>query len=152
MIKRAALVLASFFSIVLLLMLEHQFIFTLLRLPEMRAPYLLTLSFLLLVSLTIFSFRKKISIFRTLVLGILAGQVCGTISLSFANLFIPNGIQRNLASLQRDGFVEIFLTDTIVAAILGAWILGGIGFLVYRFLEERFSAREHSQIVEVRSR
>lgn len=136
--RRSISVLIAFLLIELLLALEHKFIFTLLKLPEMRLPYITMLSIFLLCTLVVFSFKKNISTFKALIIGIIFGQISGTASLTMANLFIKNGIQRNLASLNRDGFAEIFLTDATVAAILGGWLLGGIGFLAYSVLVKKF--------------
>lgn len=146
--RRSVLVFIAFSPVPILLMMEHSFIFTLIRLPEMRLPYLISLSLSLLLALGVFSSWKKVPIVWSFLIGIFTGQICGTISLTIANLFIPNGIQRNLASLDRDGIVDLMLTDSIVAAVLGGWLLGGIGFLLYCLLEKKFLVPENSMAPE----
>ncbi len=139
MISRPFLIFIAFSLAEFGLILERDFIFKLLKLPEMRIPYMMSFSIFLFCALSIFSVRKRMSLLKTAITGIVVGQIVGTVSLTLANLFIPNGVQRNLASLKREGFFELLITDATIAFVLGGWLLGGSAFLLYGFLEKKFT-------------
>ena len=130
-------VLAPVLLIVCSLILEWGFIGKILRLSEMRLPYVFFYSVMISGALFWTSINGARSIFFRTVLGFFSGQIAATIALTLANLFIVNGLKRNLASLQRDGFLELFLTDFAVAFFLGGWLLGGLAFLFSAYLKRK---------------
>ena len=117
--------------------------FAFVKLGEMRIPYMVFYSGLLIFGLWLISLRQINSLFKMDVIGVFVGQLAGTISLMFANLFIPNGIERNLSSFEREGFLNLILVDSSVAFILGGWLLGGVVFVVFSWMKKQGKRATH---------
>lgn len=121
------------------LLFEWKLISSLLKLREMRVPYIASVFILISTALAIRSFRSgRKSLWICFGYGALTGQVAGTVSLSLANLFIQDGIGRNLETLHREGIFELLIMDASVAFVLGGWLIGAGAFVAYEILSRRY--------------
>ena len=97
----------------------------------MRLPYFACFTGFIFISLIFLGHLAGKSLLTKAMLGMLLGEILGTISLSIANLFIQNGVERNLMTFRANGIFSIVETDATVAFVLGCWLLGGISFLLF---------------------
>jgi Na+/H+-dicarboxylate symporter len=121
--------------IVAALFAVRKWLYAFIKLEHMRVPYVVLFSTLLLFGLWAMSERLKSSLAGSIMLGAIVGQIAATLSLTCANFFIPNGVERNFTTFAREGFLSSLLNDVMVAFILGGWLLGAIVFWLYRSLE-----------------
>ncbi|NHZ97371.1 hypothetical protein [Massilia sp. CCM 8734] len=119
------------------ILLEWNVIRSFLKLRDMRVPYAAFFLALVSLALAVRASRAAWPLWKAFIGGAVVGQLAGTVSLSLANLFIRNGIERNLQALQRDP-IGLFLMDGVVALVLGGWLIAGIAFVVYEILSRRY--------------
>jgi hypothetical protein len=116
------------------------------KLPAMKLPYeiffICILFGLSLVYLSRVSVSVSVSMLKGILYGALAGQLASFVSLTIANFFIPNGVDRTMRSFRLFGVVDVLLLDFWVAFILGGWLIGGILFLIYGLLARKFASTE----------
>lgn len=101
------------------------------KVEQMRVPYLASLFFILstvIIALRAYLFKMATSIL--VVSGLFVGQIVATISISVANLFIPNGIDRTIRTIEKIGIGSILIGDFFAAALLGGWLFGVISFIL----------------------
>jgi hypothetical protein len=99
-------------------------------------PFFLILFFMLMVT---YRYVSKSPLLILVLLGAFVGQAAAAISLRIANLFIENGLDRTMRSIQLFGITSLFVTDLSVAFLLGGWLFGMVIFALTRFLEGRVS-------------
>lgn len=121
---------------------EWKLITSLLKLREMRVPYITFYLTLVSFALAIHILRGPGPLWKFFVYGALIGQLAATVSLLLANLFIKNGVDRNLQSLKRDGLFELLLMDSTVAFVLGGWLIAGVAFVAHEILSRRYVRAE----------
>lgn len=98
------------------------------KLEEMRIPYIFLLSVLLAVVFHVFaSIRKTGHVIAALMMGLLAGVLCGTVAITTSNLAIDDGVDRLLRSFQRD-WLRAAVSDVPVSLLLGSWFVGSVSF------------------------
>lgn len=103
------------------------------KLEEMRLPYIITFSVIIsLVLIVSRGYVCRISMFASIIYGAIVGQIASTISITVANLFIPNGVNRTIRAIEKFGIQDILLIDLVVAFVLGGWLLGAAGFALFR--------------------
>ena len=107
----------------------------------MRLPYTTGFFIILFCALTLAAqWVTRHRVFPVAAVGACVGQLAATVSIFFANFFIPDGIVRTANTFQREGVIGILLTDFTVAAILGGWLLGGIAITVLKWMMARRSS------------
>ncbi|MDQ1919330.1 hypothetical protein [Massilia pseudoviolaceinigra] len=120
------------------ILFEWKLIASLLKLREMRVPYVACFLTLCPAALAIYSVRGPRSLWKSFIYGALIGQLAATVSLTLANLFIQHGIERNLRSLEREGLFELLLIDSTVAFVLGGWLIAGTAFVAHEIFSRRY--------------
>lgn len=110
------------------------------KLEPMRLPYTTGFFLLLFCALTLMSrWVNRHRYVSVVAVGACLGHLAAVVSIFFANFFIPDGIARTASTLQRDGVIGILVTDFIVAAILGGWLLGAVALAVLKWMISRRS-------------
>ena len=133
----AAIILAASTPLFAYFLLMKDFIFSIIKLEEMRIGYILIFYFLMLLAILKHPKPGKKSFIRISVIGAITGYFSGYISLFISNLFINDGITRTINTVKNLGVLEVIGTDLLISFILGTWILGIIVFNFYYFLENR---------------
>lgn len=134
---KAVISLAASTPLFLYFILMKDFIFSIIKLEEMRIGYILIFYSLMLLALLKHPKSKKYSFIKISITGAMAGYFSGCISLFISNLFINNGIMRTINTVKNLGVLEVISIDFLISFILGTWILGIIVFNLYYFLENR---------------
>ncbi len=107
------------------------------KLEQMKLPYVVLVLMFVLSALWAIALRFELSPTKLTIIGAFVGQSSATVSLFLSNFFIPNGIERNLASFERWGLVDAILTDFVVALVLGGWLIGGLAFFSFGLFQTR---------------
>jgi hypothetical protein len=109
------------------------------KIHEMRVPYRVLLTLLLFLALLGIGHAGGLrhAWWKLLLEGAMIGQIAGTVAITLSNFFIPNGWQRTIKTIQVDGLADVLMSDTVVAFILGGWVIGGLLFLCFRVLFRR---------------
>jgi hypothetical protein len=109
------------------------------KLPQMRLPYTVALFTLLMIAMVLCSARWMMTARRLWIAcaGACVGELAAVIAISFANLFLPRGVERSLGTLRTFGAFNVIAIDFAVAGVLGSWLLGAVAFTVYRALLRR---------------
>jgi glucan phosphoethanolaminetransferase (alkaline phosphatase superfamily) len=101
------------------------------KIEEMQTPYKVLCGLLLSASLVLFSNRIPNSWYKQALFGAALGQLASFLALLTSNLFIPNGIERTLKTINRSGLLEVLTLDFVVAVLLCGWLVGAIIFLFF---------------------
>ena len=116
----------------------HGWLRAFIKLEEMQVPYLLiyfsTLLFLLLFS------ERRIRVFnaiKAMVLGAVAGQIVGTLSILAAGLWVSDALSRFSNTISANGIFALIGVNFMVALILGSWLTGAIALVMHHYFERR---------------
>lgn len=120
----ALMLLASLISVIAAI----PWLFAFIKLEQMRLPYMLLFAILLSISFALAAPRLAPSKLKLALSGGILGQLVATVSLTVANFFIPNGVERNLKSFARWGIFNALGMDFAVAFLLGGWLVAAILF------------------------
>ncbi|MBK8185421.1 MAG: hypothetical protein IPK63_21960 [Candidatus Competibacteraceae bacterium] len=108
------------------------------KLKPMRIPYtvvfFISLFFLLFF---LYPIADKKPFFALLISGFFSGQLISFLSIFIANLFIKNGIERTIKTIDQEGVFNVFLTDFSVALILGGWLISIVSIIILKFAVKR---------------
>jgi len=116
-----------------------------LKIEAMRVPYVLLLSVFLSVAFYALSRGERVrGISRSLVFGLIAGFVFGTVAITLSNLAIDGGHRLLLKSFERFG-AKALVADLWPSLLLGSWLVGAIAFCgASAYLRRAFPARRVS--------
>lgn len=105
------------------------------KLSQMRMPYTVMFFTLLFILLCVMSFKVRRKTFMTVVFhGAIFGHIMAFISIFIANFFIPDGLDRTIKTLAREGLMNLLLMDFVVAFILGGWVFGIVGLGILKLI------------------
>jgi glucan phosphoethanolaminetransferase (alkaline phosphatase superfamily) len=106
----------------------------LVKLESMRIPYTAMFFAALFGVLAWLSSRiSKARLLNVALAGAVIGQLLALASIFAANFWIPRGVQRNIDTIAREGFLNVLVSDFVVALILGGWVFGAVAFLALKF-------------------
>jgi len=117
--------------------------------PGMRLPYCASFFFILMVELvTMMRVLHAKSLFITVLVGAIAGQMNATVSICISILFI-NGVHKFVNAIHFFGVKNnIFVFYSAIAFLLGGWIFGAISLAIAKLLlrERNSKVEPNSQV------